>query len=69
MAKRKIQHNILQLKITLNGIKPPIWRRILVAADTDLEDLNGIILAAMGLVRRTHAHLQTPTHSPAIPPP
>ena len=37
-----------QLKITLNGTKPPIWRRVIVAGDTDLFDLHDIIQIAMG---------------------
>jgi len=37
-----------QLKITLNNVKPPIWRRIEVASDTKLGDLSGILEAAMG---------------------
>jgi len=37
-----------QLKITLRGSKPPIWRRILVPADCGLESLHYAIQAAMG---------------------
>lgn len=39
---------IYQLKVSLKGAKPPIWRRILVPAGTELDDLHCIIQAAMG---------------------
>ncbi|MBE3584497.1 MAG: tetratricopeptide repeat protein [Limnochordaceae bacterium] len=39
---------IYQLKITLSGSKPPIWRRVLVPANATFADLNDIILEAMG---------------------
>ncbi len=37
-----------QLKITLRGSKPPIWRRLLVPADCKLEALHFAIQDAMG---------------------
>jgi hypothetical protein len=37
-----------QLKITLQGAKPPLWRRILVPSDATLEFVHGIIQAAFG---------------------
>lgn len=40
--------SILQLKIRLLGISPMIWRRVLVPASMSLQDLHGIIQAAMG---------------------
>jgi len=39
---------IYQLKITLKGIRPPIWRRILVRADTPLDRLHEIFQTVMG---------------------
>jgi hypothetical protein len=45
---------IYQLKITLQGLRPPIWRRVLVADDTSLAKLNFIIQIAMGW---TNSHL------------
>ena len=37
-----------QLKITLAGIRPPIWRRILVSGDTSLKALHEIVQLVMG---------------------
>jgi hypothetical protein len=45
---------IYQLKITLVGSKPPIWRRVLVKSDTLLSDLHLIIQTTMGW---TNSHL------------
>lgn len=42
------KHPVYQLKITLNGIKPPIWRRVLIASQVDLEQLHDTIQTAMG---------------------
>lgn len=39
---------IYQIKITLAGSKPPIWRRVLVSAETTLDELHRIIQTAMG---------------------
>lgn len=40
--------SIYQIKITLNGSKPPIWRRVLVSNNTTLTELHKIIQAVMG---------------------
>lgn len=40
--------SIHQLKITLTGIRPPIWRRVLTDSDITLAQLHDIIQAAMG---------------------
>ncbi len=37
-----------QLKITLEGAKPPIWRRILVPSNISLGELHQIVQASMG---------------------
>ena len=37
-----------QLKITLLGVRPPVWRRIVVESDTSLGDLAPILEATMG---------------------
>ncbi len=34
---------IYQIKVTLKGSKPPIWRRLLVASDTRLGKLHRIL--------------------------
>jgi len=39
---------IYQLKVSLKGSKPPIWRRILVPSEMKLVDLHHTIQAAMG---------------------
>ena len=45
---------IYQVKVTLKGSKPPIWRRILVASDTRLGKLHRILQEVMGW---TDSHL------------
>jgi hypothetical protein len=42
------ERTIYQLKITLKGSKPPIWRRVQVASTTTLAKLHRIIQIAMG---------------------
>jgi hypothetical protein len=40
--------SVYQFKVTLNGIKPPIWRRIQVRSDTTLYELHQILQVVMG---------------------
>lgn len=46
-AKRSAQVPILQIKVTLRGSKPPIWRRIQVRSDITLGELHHILQAVM----------------------
>ncbi|MFQ5612518.1 MAG: plasmid pRiA4b ORF-3 family protein [Anaerolineae bacterium] len=39
---------IYQLKVTLRGLRPPIWRRIQVAGDITLYELHLVLQATMG---------------------
>ncbi|MBF0477705.1 MAG: plasmid pRiA4b ORF-3 family protein, partial [Deltaproteobacteria bacterium] len=39
---------VYRLKVTLKRSKPPIWRRLEVRSDTDLEMLHNILQIAMG---------------------
>jgi len=39
---------IYQLKVTLKGVKPPIWRRILIYPDTLMPDVHKILQVTMG---------------------
>ena len=39
---------IYQIKVSLHGSKPPIWRRILVPSDTTLGQLHDILQVVMG---------------------
>jgi len=48
-AKAKAVFNqVYQLKITLRGSKPPIWRRVIVPATFNLYQLHQVIQYAMG---------------------
>lgn len=47
MAKKN-DHPIYQLKVTLKGARPPIWRRIQVPSNITLGKLHHIIQLAMG---------------------
>ncbi len=48
MPPRATPSEIYQLKITLKGIRPPIWRRVLTPGNITLAKLHAIIQAAMG---------------------
>jgi len=39
---------IYQIKVTLRGTRPPIWRRLLVPSELTLEQLHAVLQAAMG---------------------
>jgi len=38
----------LQIKVTLDGLRPPIWRRLVVAGDATLAELHIVVQVAMG---------------------
>jgi hypothetical protein len=44
----KVPSEIYQLKVTLRGIKPPIWRRIAVPGDIKLDKLHKVLQLSMG---------------------
>jgi len=46
--KSAVPPKIYQLKATLLGTSPPIWRRLLVPADVTLAQLHDVLQAAMG---------------------
>ncbi|MCY3022419.1 MAG: plasmid pRiA4b ORF-3 family protein [Planctomycetota bacterium] len=50
MAARKpeAEAQLYQLKVTLRGAKPPIWRRLQVPSDIPLSELHVVLLIAMG---------------------
>jgi hypothetical protein len=50
MPTKKISapQEIYQIKVTLLGTSPPIWRRLLVPADLTLAQLHDVLQAAMG---------------------
>lgn len=48
--------SIYQLKVTLQDISPPIWRRLIVDADTTLAHLHKVLQAAFGW-ENCHLHV------------
>jgi hypothetical protein len=48
--------SIYQIKITLQDLRPPIWRRVQVRSDISLGELHQIIQTAMGWTN-SHLHL------------
>jgi hypothetical protein len=47
-AQRSTTPIVYQIKVTLKGSRPPIWRRIQVASDTTLAQLHRILQRVMG---------------------
>ena len=54
MTKRV--NNLYQIKVSLIGAQPPIWRRLLIEPDTTFQDIHRIIQLAMGW-QVSHLHL------------
>jgi hypothetical protein len=61
----KASGSIYQLKVTLLGSTPPIWRRILIASDTRLNDLHEILQDVMGW-SNSHLHQFITGKRPAL---
>lgn len=53
-AAAKSLRSIYQLKVTLKGIRPPIWRRFLIASTASLADVHIVLQIVMGW---TDSHL------------
>ena len=47
-VKRGATATVHQLKITLNGIRPPVWRRVLISSSSTLADLHRLVQDSMG---------------------
>ena len=47
-AKRTPTRAVYQIKVTLKGSKPPIWRRIRITSDITLVQLHRILQRVMG---------------------
>src|SRR2546428_547626 len=48
------EHSVYQIKVTLDGIRPAIWRRLLVPASITLEGLHDVLQVLFGW---TDSHL------------
>ena len=49
MAKRKkASKSLYQIKVTLTGSKPPIWRRLIVKDNIRLDQLHSVLQVSMG---------------------
>ena len=47
-AKIATADDICQIRVSLMGLEPPIWRRLLVPADMNLKQLHQVLQVAMG---------------------
>ncbi len=54
---------ILRIKATLQGVRPPIWRRLEIPAGLSLFELHGALQAAMGW---TNSHLHQFIHGETV---
>jgi hypothetical protein len=55
VPKTLASQNVISLKVTLRGVKPPVWRRLVMPGTMTLGDLHNAIQAAMGW-RDCHLH-------------
>ncbi len=53
--KESADTQIYQLKITLNGLAPPVWRRVQVSSQMTLGDLHSLMQIVMGW-ENSHMH-------------
>jgi hypothetical protein len=54
--KTRADTNIIRLKVTLRGVKPPVWRRLLMPGTMNLGQLHTAIQATMGW-HDSHLHV------------
>ena len=54
--KTRADTNIIRLKVTLRGVKPPVWRRLLMPGTMNLGQLHMAIQATMGW-HDSHLHV------------
>jgi len=47
-AQRATTRVVYQIKVTLKGSKPPIWRRMQITSDSTLVQLHRILQRVMG---------------------
>jgi hypothetical protein len=50
---------IYQFKVTLVGVKPPVWRRLIVPSSVTLKQLHNVLQIAFGWLSPTHPILST----------
>ncbi len=60
--RRNVKHPVraYDLKVTLQGVRPPVWRRIKVRSDITLEGLHRVLQVVMGW-SDSHMHAFRPT--------
>ena len=54
-AKKKKEASVYQLKVTIKGIRPPVWRRLQVPGEATLADLHDVLQTAFGW-ENAHLH-------------
>jgi len=47
-TRQRTAESVYQLKITLENIKPPVWRRVLIDGSSTLDEVHEVIQAAFG---------------------